>query len=152
MYRFTRSSRTQFGFTLIELLVVVIILGVLAGLIIPRIMGRPEEARRTKARLQIESLENALKLFYLDNGFYPETEQGLQALVRKPESGRRIIKWREGGYLDKGVVPKDPWGSEFRYLSPGIQNRDFDLWSTGPDGENGGEDRDKDVTNWDEEV
>jgi len=151
MHWFMKKNRTQFGFTLIELLVVVIILGVLAGLIIPRIMGRPEEARRTKARLQIESLENALKLFYLDNGFYPQTEHGLEALIKKPETGRRIVKWREGGYLEKSVVPKDPWGNEFRYLSPGVHNIDYDLWSTGPDGENGGEDRDRDVTNWDEE-
>jgi general secretion pathway protein G len=145
------SSGSQAGFTLIELLVVVIILGVLAGLIVPRIVGRPEEARRTKARLQIESLEGALKLFYLDNGFYPDTEQGLAALTREPETGRSIVKWREGGYLEKGKIPKDPWGNSYRYLSPGVHNKDFDLWSPGPDGEDGGEGRDRDVTNWDEE-
>ena len=146
-----RRGFCQAGFTLIELLIVVIILGILSSLIIPRIMGRPEEARRTKARLQIETLENALKLFYLDNGFYPSTDQGLQALVKKPETGRRVRKWREGGYLEKGRVPKDPWGNDFRYLSPGVHNRDFDLWSPGADGEDGGEGKDRDVTNWDEE-
>ncbi len=146
------SDRRRAGFTLIELLVVVIILGVLAGLIIPRIMGRPEEARRTKAKLQIESIENALKLFYLDNGFYPTTEQGLSALVDKPETGVKIVKWRDGGYLEKGRIPKDPWGYDFRYLSPGVHNRDYDLWSPGPDGEDGGDDRNRDVTNWDEDI
>ncbi len=150
-YNRDATRELQSGFTLIELLVVVIILGVLAGLIIPRVMDRPEEARRTKARLQIETLENALRLFHLDNGFYPGTEQGLEALVRKPETGRTILKWREGGYLDKERVPKDPWGNDFRYLSPGIRNRDYDLWSPGPDGKDGGEGRDRDVTNWEAE-
>ena len=101
------------GFTLIEIMVVMVILGILAGLIIPRIMGRPEEARRTKARVQIESIETALKLYRLDSGSYPTTEQGLQALVEPPAVGNLPIAWREGGYLEKGKVPKDPWGNEY---------------------------------------
>ena len=135
------------GFTLIELMVVIIILGILAGLIVPRIMGRPEEARRMKARVQIESIETALKLYKMDNGYYPTTEQGLQALVQPPTVGRLPKKWREGGYLEKGKVPLDPWENEYVYLSPGIHH-DFDLTSHGADGEPGGEDEDQDINNW----
>jgi general secretion pathway protein G len=135
------------GFTLIELMVVIIILGILAGLIIPRIMGRPEEARQMKAKVQIESIETALKLYKLDNGYYPTTEQGLQALVEPPAVGRLPNAWREGGYLEKAKVPKDPWGNEYVYLSPGIHD-DFDLLSYGADGEPGGEGKDQDINNW----
>ena len=147
-----RTCWRQVGFTLVEILVVVVILGILAGLIVPRIMGRPEEARRVKARLQIESLEATLKLFKLDNGFYPDTEQGLQALVEKPAMGRIPLRWREEGYLDKGQVPRDPWGHDFVYLSPGVHNKDFDLLSLGADGEEGGTGSDADVTNWETET
>ena len=139
--------RNQRGFTLIELMVVIVILGVLAGLIIPRIMERPEEARRMKARVQIESIETALKMYKLDNGPYPSTEQGLQALVEAPTVGQLPRAWREGGYLEKGKVPEDPWGNEYVYLSPGVHG-DFDLSSYGADGEPGGEDEDKDINNW----
>ena len=135
------------GFTLIEIMVVMVILGILAGLIIPRIMGRPEEARRTKARIQIESIETALKLYKLDNGSYPTTEQGLQALVEPPSVDKLASAWREGGYLEKGKVPKDPWDSEYVYLCPGIHG-DFDLVSYGADGETGGEGKDMDINNW----
>ncbi|MCK9276445.1 MAG: type II secretion system major pseudopilin GspG [Syntrophales bacterium] len=138
------------GFTLIELMVVIVILGILAGLIVPRIMGRPDEARQAKARMQIESLETALKLYRLDNGNYPTTEQGLQALVEAPEVGELARKWREGGYLEKGKVPKDPWGNDFVYLSPGA-NGEFDLLCYGADGEEGGEGKNTDITNWDVE-
>ena len=141
------GSMNQRGFTLIELMVVIVILGILAGLIIPRIMGRPEEARRMKARVQIESIETALKLYKLDNGSYPTTEQGLQALVEAPTVGQLPKAWRDGGYLEKGKVPKDPWDNEFIYLSPGV-NSDFDLISYGADGEPGGEDINKDINNW----
>jgi len=135
------------GFTLIELLVVLIIIGILAGYIGPRIMERPEEARRTKAALQIGGLETGLKLYKLDNGSYPSTEQGLQALVEPPSAGRLPPKWREGGYLESRKVPKDPWGNDFVYLNPGL-NGDFDLSSYGPDGEQGGEGDDADINNW----
>ena len=138
------------GFTLIELMVVIVILGILAGLIVPRIMGRPEEARRMKARVQLESIETALKLYKLDNGSYPTTEQGLQALVEAPGSGRLAQAWREGGYLEKGKVPLDPWDNEYVYLSPGIHG-DFDLMSYGFDGEPGGEGKDKDINSWETE-
>ena len=139
----------QRGFTLIELMVVIVILGVLAGLIIPKIMGRPEEARRMKARIQMESIETALKLYKLDNGAYPSTEQGLQALVQPPEVGELSRQWRQGGYLDKGKVPKDPWDNDYVYLAPGVNNPyDFDLVSYAADRQPGGEGDNTDVNNW----
>jgi general secretion pathway protein G len=128
-------------------MVVIVILGILAGLIIPRIMGRPEEARRMKARVQIESIETALKLYKLDNGSYPSTEQGLQALVELPEIGQLASNWREGGYLEKGKVPRDPWGYDFVYLSPGVHG-DYDLMSYAADGEPGGEGDNEDINSW----
>jgi len=138
---------SQQGFTLIELMVVMVILGILAGMIVPRIMDRPEEARRTKASVDIQALEQALQLYKLDNGQYPTTEQGLQALIEAPSVGRLARKWRTGGYLDKSRVPMDPWDNDFVYISPGLHG-DFDLMSYGPDGEPGGEDTDADINNW----
>lgn len=135
----------QRGFTLIEIMVVVIILGILAGIVVPRLLDRPEEARRTKAAVQIKSLEESLSLYKLDNGFFPTTEQGLQALVDKPESGRIPQNYREGGYINK--VPEDPWGSSYVYLNPGIHG-DHDIISYGADGEPGGEGKDADVQSW----
>ena len=135
------------GFTFIELMVVMVILGILATLVVPRIMGRPEEARRLKAKVQIESIETALKLYKLDNGYYPTTEQGLEALIEAPTVGRLPMSWREGGYLEKGKVPKDPWKNDFIYLCPGVQG-DYDLSSYGPDGEPGGEGKDADINSW----
>jgi general secretion pathway protein G len=135
------------GFTLIELMVVIVILGILAGMIIPRIMGRPDEARQAKARVQIQGLETALKLYKLDNGNYPTTEQGLQALTEAPTVGILPKNWRQGGYLEKGKVPKDPWGNDFAYLCPGARG-EFDLSSYGADGEPGGEGKNKDINSW----
>ncbi|MGD8982874.1 MAG: type II secretion system major pseudopilin GspG [Desulfobacteraceae bacterium] len=135
------------GFTLIEIMVVIVILGILATLIIPRFMGREEEARRTMARVQMESIETALKLYKLDNGVYPSTEQGLQALIEPPTIGQVPRKWREGGYLEKSRVPKDPWDNDYIYLSPGVHG-DLDLISYGADGEPGGEGNNKDINNW----
>ena len=140
-----RLDRPANGFTLLELMVVIIILGVLAGLVLPRFMGRTEEAKRTKAKLQIENLEAALKLYKLDNGNYPGTEQGLEALVQKPTMGVIPKNWREGGYLEKGQVPLDPWGRPYAYLCPGVKNKDFDLKSLGADGEEGGEGENADI-------
>jgi general secretion pathway protein G len=145
-----RKKRDERGFTLIELMVVIVILGILAGLIIPRIMGRPDEARRAKARMQIESLETALKLYKLDNGSYPTTEQGLQALVEQPSIAPAAKNWRQGGYLEKNKVPKDPWGNDFVYISPGTHG-EFDFSSLGADGEPGGEGKNKDINSWESE-
>ena len=140
------KSKNQ-GFTLIELMVVIIILGILAMWVAPKIMSRPGEARQVKARLDIQNLETALKLYKLDNTSYPSTEQGLQALVEMPETGTIPKKWKKGGYLEKGRVPKDPWGNDFIYLSPGLKG-DIDIISYGADGVPGGEDENKDINNW----
>jgi general secretion pathway protein G len=136
------------GFTLIELMVVVVILGILAGLIIPKIMGRTDEARMLKARMQIEQLEQTLKLYYLDNGEYPTTEQGLNALIEKPATEPVPKRWREGGYLEKGKIPRDPWDTPFVYVSPGVHSKDFDLVSYGADHEEGGEGKYADIESW----
>lgn len=136
------------GFTLLEILIVITILGILASLVAVKLMDRPGEARALKAQMDIQTLETALKLYKLDNAFFPTTEQGLLALVEKPSAGRIPTKWREGGYLEKGTLPKDPWGNDYLYLSPGVHNRDFDIWSYGAEGEEGGEGEDADVTNW----
>ena len=145
-----RSMRIEAGFTLIELLVVLVIIGILAGYIGPKIMGHPEEAKRTKAIMQIQGIDTALKMYKLDNGMYPSTEQGLQALVEPPSIGQLPPKWRDGGYLEKGTVPLDPWGNEFVYLSPGL-NGDFDLSSYAADNEAGGEGDGRDINNWEVE-
>jgi len=139
--------KTTHGFTLIELMVVIVILGILVSFIAPRLMGRPDEAKQVKARIQMESLETAIKLYKLDNGIYPATEQGLQALVEQPQTGTLPKKWRKGGYLEKGKVPKDPWGNEFVYLSPGA-HQDYDIISYGADGVPGGEEFNKDINSW----
>lgn len=133
------------GFTLIEIMVVVVILAILAGIIVPRIMGRPEEAKRTKAQVDIKAVEEALNLYKLDSGAYPSTEQGLDALVKKPETKPVPEKWRAEGYLSK--LPTDPWGRTYQYLSPG-EHGDFDLYSFGADGERGGEGKNADVESW----
>jgi general secretion pathway protein G len=145
--RLAKPVSNKQGFTLIEIMVVVVILGILAGLIVPRIMDKPEEAKRTKAAVQIQSLEQALKFYKLDNGKYPTTEQGLQALVEAPSAGQLAKKWRSAGYLEKGRVPKDPWDNEFIYIAPGLHS-DFDLMSYGIDGQPGGEGDDADINNW----
>lgn len=135
------------GFTLLEVLVVVVILGVLAALVAPRFIGRAEDAKVTEAKVQIRNLETALKLFKLDNGFYPSTEQGLEALVAKPATGREPTGYRSGGYLEQSRVPLDPWGTSFIYVSPGLHG-DFDILSLGGDGMEGGEETNADIQNW----
>jgi len=142
-----KATPNNRGFTLIEIMVVIVILGILAGLLVPRIIGRPEEAKQLKAKIQIEGLETALRLYKLDNGNYPDTEQGMQALVEKPETGQLAGKWRKGGYLEKGKVPLDPWGNEFVYLSPGMHG-DYDIISYGADGVPSGEDKNQDINSW----
>ncbi|MEE9912926.1 MAG: type II secretion system major pseudopilin GspG [Deltaproteobacteria bacterium] len=145
-----RQSSREAGFTLIELMVVIVILGLLAGLILPRFMGQSDTAKQQAAKTQMALLESALKMYKLDNGSYPTTEQGLKALVEPPTGGNLPKNWRKGGYLEKGKVPKDPWKNDFVYVSPGSHS-DFDITSLGADGEPGGEDIDKDINNWDSE-
>lgn len=136
------------GFTLIELMVVIVILGILAAIIAPRIIGRTDEAKVTEGRVQIENFETALKLYKLDNGVYPTTEQGLQALVDKPATGVVPKNWREGGYLEKRKVPPDPWGNTYVYISPGTRS-EYEIISYGADGVRGGEGFSKDIESWD---
>ena len=137
------------GFTFIEIMVVVAILAILAALVVPRIMGRTDDAKRTAAKVQIRNIEWALQLYKLDNGVYPTTEQGLKALVEKPSVGVIPKKWKIGGYLPK--LPEDPWGNPYKYLSPvqrGDQKIDYEVTSLGTDGEVGGEGVNADITNW----
>ncbi len=140
-----RVSKGRAGFTLIEIMVVIVILGLLAALVVPRLVGRTEEAKRTQSKVQIKSVEQALELFKLDNGFYPTTDQGLEALVAPPQSGRVPKNYRKGGYIDR--VPKDPWGNAYVYVCPGT-HRDYDISSYGADGTPGGEGEDADVNSW----
>ncbi len=140
-----RRRWNERGFTLIEIMVVLIIIGLLAGIIVPKLIGRTEEAKRTKAKMQIKNLQTALDLYKLDNGVYPSTEQGLQALVEKPTIGEIPKHWREGGYIDK--IPKDPWGNPYVYISPGVHG-EYDLYSYGADGEEGGEGKNADIQSW----
>ena len=137
--------RDQRGFTFIEIMVVVAILAVLAAIVVPRIMGRTDEAKITASKVQMRNIEGALKLYKLDTGRYPPTEHGLEALVTKPTSGKVPKNWRKGGYLQ--AVPKDPWGTSFVYLSPGVHG-DYDIISNGRDGEPGGEGDDADIQSW----
>ena len=131
------------GFTLVELLVVLAILGMLVGLVGPRVMKHLGTAKSDSARLQIENLGAALDLFYLDNGRYPSTADGLAALIEKPAD---LENWN-GPYLKKNKIPDDPWGYSFHYQSPG-QNGDYDLYSYGADNTPGGEKNDKDIVSW----
>ncbi len=133
------------GFTLIEVLVVIVILGVLAAVIVPRVMDKPDQARATKARLDIQALVTALNNYRLDNFQYPSTDQGLQALIEKPSGQPPAKHWKSGGYVDQ--LPNDPWGSPYRYLSPGARG-EIDVYSLGADGLPGGDGINADIGNW----
>ncbi|HEX9024097.1 MAG TPA: type II secretion system major pseudopilin GspG [Geobacteraceae bacterium] len=136
------------GFTLIEIMVVIVILALLAALVGPKILGRTDDAKIQTTKTQIRSLESALKLYKLDNGVYPTTEQGLNALVAKPTVGVIPKNYKEGGYLESKQVPKDGWGNDYIYVSPG-ENGDYDLYSYGADGVKGGEGKNADINSWD---
>ena len=139
------SKSTQRGFTLIEIMIVIVIMGILASLIVPKIMGRPDEARIIAAKQDMASTLQALKLYKLDNQRYPTTEQGLQALVTKPAVSPVPSNWKGSGYLEK--LPKDPWGNPYQYLYPGIHS-ELDVFSLGADGATGGEGNDADIGSW----
>jgi len=135
------------GFTLLEIIVVVFILSILAAIVAPKIIGRTDDARIAEAKIQIKNFETAFKLFKLDNGFYPSTEQGLEALIEQPTTGKIPLKYREGGYLEQKTIPLDPWDNPYLYISPGVYG-DFDLFCYGADGQEGGEGKDADIQNW----
>ncbi len=141
-----RHARAR-GFTLIEIMVVITILGILAALIVPRVVGRTDDARIGAAKQDIASIMQALKLYRLDNGRYPTTEQGLRALIERPGTEPQPANWKQGGYLERSSVPKDPWGKEYQYLSPGLRN-EIDVFSFGRDGQSGGEGVDADIGSW----
>jgi general secretion pathway protein G len=142
----TLRQRAQRGFTLVEIMVVVVIIGILGALVVPKLLGRTGESRVTAARVDISTLMQALKLYKLDNQRYPTTEQGLVALVQRPTGGPAATGWKEGGYLER--LPKDPWGNQYQYLSPGIHG-EVDVFSFGADGQPGGAGEDADVGSWD---
>ena len=134
--------RVTGGFTLVELMIVVVILGLLATVIMPRMLGRPEQARRMKAKVDMRNIQSALALFKTDTGRFPTTSEGLEALVSDPG----IRGYNTDGYLDK--VPSDPWGGQYIYICPGVRSRDYDLISYGKDGEEGGAENDADIESW----
>lgn len=142
--RLNRASRRPSGFTLIEIMVVITILGILAALIVPRVVGRTDDARIAAAKQDIASILQALKLYRLDNGAYPTTEQGLRALLGKPTIEPIPSNWKQGGYLERSSMPKDPWGNEYKYLSP-AQNAPYEIISLGADAKEGGEGPNKDI-------
>jgi general secretion pathway protein G len=143
--KITRAHGQQ-GFTLIEIMVVVVILGILAALVVPQIMSRPDQAKVTVARGDIKAVAAALDMYKLDNHAYPSTQQGLEALVEKPSGNPPAKNWNRDGYLKR--LPVDPWGNVYQYLAPGTRGS-FDLYSLGADGKQGGSELDADIGNWD---
>ena len=139
-------SRRQRGFTLIEIMVVVVIIGLLAAVIVPQLMGNVDQARVAKARHDIQAIETALTMFRLDNSKYPTTDQGLKSLIQQP-TDPSIRNWRPGGYVKK--PSRDPWGNDYQYVYPGTHGTEYDLFSLGADGQPGGENLDADIGNWD---
>jgi len=141
-----RPTRVAAGFTLVEILVVIVILGVLAALVVPRIIERPDEAKVVAAKSDIATIMQAMKLYRLDNQRYPTGEQGIAALITKPEQPPAPPNWKPGGYLEK--LPKDPWGRPYVYLNPGVRG-EIEIFSFGADGQPGGSGFDADIGSWD---
>ncbi len=137
--------KKQSGFTLLEVMVVVVILGVLASVVVPNLLGNKEKADQQKAITDIVALENALDMYKLDNSVYPTTDQGLEALVSKPSASPEPRNYRNDGYIRR--LPNDPWGNEYQYLSPG-DNGNIDIFTLGADAQEGGEDAKADIGNW----
>lgn len=146
MLRVRKRQFYKTGFTLIELMIVIVILGLLATIIMPKILDRPEQARRMKAKVEIRNIESALALFKTDTGRFPTTSEGLEALV----SNSGIKGYNSEGYLEK--VPSDPWGNKYVYISPGVNSREYDLKSYGKDGEDGGVEDNADIESWNLDV
>ncbi|MBI3229030.1 MAG: type II secretion system major pseudopilin GspG [Burkholderiales bacterium] len=140
-----RQRRRQNGFTLIEIMVVVVIMGIMAAMLVPKVIQRAADARITATKTNITEVINALKMYKLDNSRYPTAEQGLQALITKPTTGPIPSNWKEGGYIDK--TPKDTWGKPLLYLAPGLHG-EVDVWSLGADGVQGGTGEDADIGSW----
>lgn len=136
---------SQQAFTLIEVMIVVVILGILAAVVIPKILDRPDQARQSAAKSDIAVIMQQLKLYRLDNTFYPSTDQGLQALIVKPTTHPIPMNWKQGGYLER--LPNDPWGRPYLYLSPGVKG-EIDVMSYGADGQPGGEGNNADIGSW----
>lgn len=141
------SRHGKGGFTLLELIVVVTILAILMGVVAPRIMDAPDKARQSRAKTDMKALATALQAYKLDNFNYPSTQQGLEALVRKPSGSPEAPNWKNGGYLASTELPKDPWGRTYLYVSPG-QHGDFDVYTLGADGKPGGDEYDADLGHW----
>ena len=139
------NARRRLGFTLLEVMVVVVILGILASLVVPQVIRRPDEARVSAAKQDVATLMQALKLYHLDNQRYPSTEQGLQALTQKPASPPVPQNWKTGGYIER--LPRDPWGNAYQYLNPGVHG-EIDVYSLGADGKPGGEGGAADIGSW----
>jgi general secretion pathway protein G len=142
----SRCPRPAQGFTLIEIMVVIVILGILAALVVPRVLERPDEARVVAARNDVAAIMQALKLYRLDNQRYPTTEQGLAALVARPSVAPVPPNWKPHGYLER--LPKDPWGHPYQYLNPGLRG-EVDVYSLGADGQQGGAGIDGEIGSWD---
>lgn len=145
MFSLQNNRTRSHGFTLIEIMVVVVILGILIAFVAPKVMDRPDEARKIAAKNDIRAIVSALKLYRLDNSIYPATEQSLMALIIKPDTGNIPRNWKNAGYLD--TLPKDPWGLEYQYLNPGIRS-EIDVFSLGADNVPGGEGINADIGNW----
>lgn len=142
-----KLQRRQSGFTLIEIMVVVIIIGLLAGIVVPNVMDSLDKANVQKARADFKTLQTALKLYRIDNFNYPSTEQGLESLVSKPSIAPIPRNYKSNGYVE--TLPKDPWGNDYQYMSPG-ESHEYDIYSLGADGVSGGEDQNADLTVWDD--
>lgn len=146
MTRMVRRHRTQHGFTLLEIIVVIVIIGLLATFVVQNLAGEVDRARVTKAQADVRALESAINMYKLDNFQFPSTEQGLRALVERPNAAPEARNWRNGGYVTS--LPQDPWGNPYQYLSPG-QHAAIDVFSLGADGKLGGDGDAADIGNWD---
>ena len=143
-----REARSKAGITLIEIMIAITIIAIIGIVVYPMIMDLPQKARIQAAKQQMLSFGLALDRYALDNGFYPTSEQGLEALVKKPDSEPSPMNYNEGGYMKSREVPKDPWGREYTYASPGEHGNDYEIMSFGADGQEGGEGKDADIKSW----